>query len=151
MPTSSPKPWKCSEAATTVMAARKHALRDSLAATDFRLEAVKKLWPAVLRSGLHDDAKALMKAFLGLEDIEQPFLPNNRELARVVCLTRANTHVLFCQKLIWAFCDPAARRYVDPRLYRDASQAKASAQAARGLQDVQALEGEQPPYRPYRW
>jgi hypothetical protein len=100
-----------------VMVARKHALRDSLLATDFRLEAARKIWPAVNRSHLHPDAKQLMKVFLGLEDPELPFLPNNRELARVPCLIRPNQHLGFCQKLIWAFCDPDARTYVDPGVY----------------------------------
>ena len=101
-----------------VMQARKHALRDSLVSTDFRHEARLKIWPAVNRSNLHPDAKALMKVFLGLADEEQPFIPRNRELARVVCLERPNTHLGFCQKLVWAFCDPEARKWVHPRLYK---------------------------------
>lgn len=100
------------------MLARKHALRDALLSADFRLEARQKLWPAVKRSALHPDAKQLMKVFLGLDDPEQPFLPDNTELARVVCLSRPNTHLMFCQKLVWALCDPDARLYVDPRFYR---------------------------------
>lgn len=86
-------------------------------ATDFRIEAAHKIWPTVKCSRLHPDAKQLLFLFFGLVDDEAPFLPDDAELRRAVCLHRPHTHPSFCRKLVWAFVDPESRTWVCPNFY----------------------------------
>ena len=98
--------------------ARRQGVRDPLAAQDVRAEAAAKILPALSYVNLHPDAKALLRAYFGLADDCGSLLPDAATLARVPCLARPNHHVAFCERLIWALCDPSAREWVSDDFYK---------------------------------
>ena len=82
-----------------------------MVATDFRRQAACLIWPAVKRSALHPDAKALYFEYLGLDDLERPTLKTPGRLT-TACLTRTNQNARFCRMLTWAFVDPASKEWI---------------------------------------